>query len=299
MTDTVDTSALFSLAELAKLEEERVGQESAARARAREEAARIERERDTRRKAETAAAAEREETARIEREREQTRERARLEARELARVEVARIEAEGKVRLAADDTARAHELARMRERSGAARSLRERRLACALGVLTLGGALAGYGAVKRADTAEATIASLREAQTELTGERNRARAAESAALARARESSPSRGAATDGASVLAALDGRLADLSAWAAKQGRTNLVAASRDARARAMGAGASDAERFAYQRALDALRDALSHPREARPAHGAGATKSGATTPARLCTHPQDPICADGKTL
>jgi membrane protein involved in colicin uptake len=124
--DTSETSVAFSLAELAKLEQERVQQEDLQRARAREREAREQQEAAARRRsaeeARVAAAAEELSRAR----REEAEARARAEARVRVAGEVARIEAEAKARLDADNAERAHELAVLRTRTEGGRRRRGR-----------------------------------------------------------------------------------------------------------------------------------------------------------------------------
>ncbi|HEX2882048.1 MAG TPA: hypothetical protein VHO25_21160 [Polyangiaceae bacterium] len=115
--DSVESSVLFSLAELQRMEHDRLAIEERQQATARE---RRERER---RQAE--AEQHRHEQEQRASERAATEEHARREAEALAHerarqqsvVEVARIEAEAKVRLAAEERARTQELALLRTRS--------------------------------------------------------------------------------------------------------------------------------------------------------------------------------------
>ena len=84
---TTETSVTFSLAELAKIEEERVREQDAQRARTRDLAARQQREAEAQRRATEAGRIAAEAEARARRERGEAEAKARLEAREQARLQ--------------------------------------------------------------------------------------------------------------------------------------------------------------------------------------------------------------------
>lgn len=109
--NTVESSVLFSLAELQRMEQDRIGAEEHERATARQrrERERREAEAERNRVEQVRLASERAETAEAAlREKEI---QARQRAREQAALEVARIEAEARVQLAADEQMRTHEVA--------------------------------------------------------------------------------------------------------------------------------------------------------------------------------------------
>lgn len=294
-----DTSVTFSLAELARIEQERVEEEDGLRARAREQQARALREAEASRRAtETAEVAARAD-ARARREREEAAEKARFEARERVAAEVARIEAASKASLEADNAARAHELVVLRARAEAGRSRLQIALAAALGLVLCGGGVAAYQGSQHVASLEQDTSRLREEHLSLARERDNAKSTELAALDRryaalrarplasgaeearataeaARNAidprSPDHGrlrafgeaidgldARIDALEKVAALDRRQVDLAGWAADRRRSELTAAARGAAARAKSSGADETSIRLYEGALDQLRDAL----------------------------------------
>lgn len=331
--ETSDNSVTFSLAELAKLEEERLRHEDVQRSRAREREAREQREAEARRRAEEAAQMAADASSRARRAREEAEEKARKEAREKAMVEVARIEAEGKARLEVANAERAHELAVLRVRTeGGARRLKHA-LAAVIAVVVCGGSAAAYAVTQHVADLEQDAERLREGQTALSRERESARATALAALdkrhAALRARPPVQGAeearatadaahrAIDPKAVdherlrafgdaldvlsarldtlerIAALDRRLEDLIAWAAERRRSEAATAAKAAAARAKLSGTDEALR-AYDTALNELRDALTR------STGSGGSQPGPEPKGPKCTDPHDPLCGfNGQSL
>jgi len=330
--NTSDNSVTFSLAELAKLEEERMRHDEMVRARAREQEARERREEEARRAAAEATRLAAEAEARAKRERAELEEKARIEARERAAVEVARIEAEGRARIEAENAQRAHELAILRVRTEKSRSRVQTALMAALG-LVLCGSLGAYSVSQRVDSLKIEAEQLRDGQTALTRERDAAREAAFSTLDRRyaslrmsafiKEAEGARAAAEsaknaidvkalettrlrafsdaldalqtrlDSLEKIASLDRRHADLTAWAADRRRSDATEATRAAAARAKAMPDDSAVR-AYEGALNQLHDALA--RSTSPAGSRPPTEK--TGP--KCTDPNDPLCGfDGRSL
>jgi hypothetical protein len=326
--NTSETSVTFSLAELAKLEEERVREEDGRRARARDQERHEQREAETRRRAAEAARLAAETEARAKRAREEAQERVRAEARERAAVDVARIEAEARVRLDADNAVRAHELAILRTRTEAGRSRVQVALAAALGLALCAGGAAAYGVSRHVAELEQVGEQLRAGQAALAQEREHAKTTELGALDRRhaalrarpaqRDADEARAAAEAARSVinpksldqdrlrafgdalealqarldtlekLAALDRRQADLGAWAAEQRRGEATGSARMAAARARAMCNEDGLRV-YEGALDQLRVALATPSATLTSRPATVA---AARPTKICT-PGDPGC------
>jgi hypothetical protein len=319
-----ETSVTFSLAELAKIEEERVREEDVKRARSRERDAVERREAEARRRAAEEAQIAAEAEARTRRLREDAIEKARIEARERAAIDVARIEAEAKARLDADNAARAHELAILRTRTEGGRRRLTTALAAGLAITLFGSVAMGYQMTRHAAALEQDTVELREGQKALGQERDHARTTALAALdhrhaallARpfAAEAKDARTtveqarhavdekaldhdrlsafgdaldvleARIDTLGKLSALDKRRDDLAAWAAERRRPEAAADARAAGTKARLMGTSEAA-GAYEAALDKLRDLL-----AKDAGG----KGGAVIP-----HDKDVVkrvCKDG---
>ncbi len=327
--DASDTSVTFSLAELTKMEEERVRREDSQRARAREKEARERREAESARAAAEQARIAAEAEAGARRRREEAEEKLRAEARERAALEVARIEAEARVRLDADNAARAHELAVLRTRAEGGRRTAAHLLVAALALALCGSGAVAYAGNRRVATLEHDAAQLGAAQKAEAEERDRVAqsalstlerryaalfarpAGDAAAEARAKvESARAHGldrgglrayadaldaleARLDWESRLAALDRRQTDLGAWATDKRRGEATAAVRAAAARARIGG--DAELRAYEAALDQLRVAL----------GQGPAKVDPVSPQQkepVATRPcleGDPMCHDGHII
>lgn len=177
-----ENSVTFSLAELARIEEERVREEDAHRARAREQAARERREAEARKRAEEEARIAATEQAREKRAREEAAERVIREARAKAEIETARMQAEAKARLDADNATRAHEIAVIRAKAESGRRSTIYGLAVALGIVLVGGGVAGLTASSRVSALEQDAERLRESQLSLSREHEQARATELSAL---------------------------------------------------------------------------------------------------------------------
>jgi hypothetical protein len=294
-----ETSVTFSLAELAKIEQERVAEEDGLRAAAREKDARARREAEASRLAAEIAELAAQADARALRARSEAAEKARNEARERVAADVARIEAESKARLDADNAARAHELTVLRARTEGGKSRLQIALASALGLVLCGGALAAYQGSQRVASLEQDASRLHEEHASLARERDNAKSTELAALdrryaaLRARplaagaeearatveaarnaidpraidhgrlrafaEAEDGLDARIDTLEKLAALDRREVDLVAWAADRRRPEITSAARGAAARAKSSGADEASLRLYEGALDQLHDAL----------------------------------------
>jgi colicin import membrane protein len=326
-----DTSVIFSLSELADIEEERVREEETQRARARDERAREERKLDEQRRLEEAARVAAEAEARAARLRADAETEARQQAREKAAVEVARIEAEAKARLAADNAVRAHELEVLKLKSERGGRRARFALAAMIGLVACGGSAAAYAVGNRIDRVETESRSLREAASSLRREHEQAMALTIATLDNRHEALRARAGADDdtAASARRAIDSlgadatkvraladaldawqarldrrsrfellehRRADLEAWAQKQRRAEALAEVRAAAAAAKGDAAGDAELRAYEGALDEARVALAG--ETAGTRVRTSDREPTPTPG-VCKNPKDPLCADGKIL
>ncbi|MEP7121185.1 MAG: hypothetical protein ABJE95_09760 [Byssovorax sp.] len=332
-----ETSAMFSLAELAKIEQARVEEEDALRARAKDKEARARSDAEAGRRAAETAQIAADADARAKRMREEAAEKARIEARERAAADVARIEAESKARLEAANAERAHELVVLRARAEGRKSRLQIALAAALGLVVLGGGAAGYQASQRVASLEQDTSRLREEHLSLARERDNAKSTDLAALDRryaalrarplasgaaeatataeaARNAIDPRsvdhgrlrafGEAIDGLDAridaldkVAALDHREADLAAWAADRRRSELTSAARGAAARARSSGADEASIRLYEGALDQLRNELAQTKT-----GTGAAVSGVVGPVKttVACKDGDPGCGlDGTRL
>jgi len=335
---TPDTSVLVSLSELAEIEEERIRDEDKQHARAQADRAREQQLAEQQRREEAAARAHAAEQVRVQRERKRTEEQARAEARRQAAIEVARIEAEGKARLAAEDAARAHELAVVQARSERRSRRLQHGLVAVLGLALCGGAAAVHdlwgqvtelelhaqrlGETERTVTqaydelAKSELDAL-ERRRDLLGSRSQQSEPEQVRVAaQAAHESSDQGslegrklgalrtaldrweAQLDTGNRLARLDARQADLAAWASTQPRSKKAEAARQAASRARQAGTHRGDLRSYETALDDLRLALRANGSSR-----GPRRPVATEPAaagRVCTNPHDPMCGlDGKPL
>lgn len=329
-----DTSVTISLAELTRIEAERVSHEEAERARIRAERARQERELEAKRRAEQAAELARVEDERARRARVEAIEKARLEAREQAAAEVARIEAEAKARLDVENATRAHELAVLRVKKETGRRRREYVLGAALALVTCLGAVAGFVLQARFGELAAATDELRGRERALERERDDAGRTELTALDRrfaalsartmargadeARkvaeqvrrsidESSPGHerlhafadaldalASRIDALEKLDALGRRHSDLLEFARAMRRTQAIETAERAAAAAKAPHAGAETLIAYERALDQLSAKLSE-RTATARHGAVP----ATDHAPDCD-PHDPGCGiDGKRV
>jgi hypothetical protein len=298
-THRTETSVTISLAELARIEEERVKREEADRARDRAERARQVREAEAARRAEEAARLAADDEARARKAREEAVEKARLEAREQARGEIARIEAEAQARLAADNAVRAHELNELRVRRETGRRRREYVLSAALALFACVGGVATYTTAQRHDELARASAELRDREHALARERDDARGTELAALDRRHATlvgrAPKRGAEdarriadearraiaerapgherlrrffdaldaletrVEGLERLEALNGRRTDLAAWAIATRRNDVAEALRRASDTATAPSAGADAIADYEQALNRARDAL----------------------------------------
>jgi hypothetical protein len=222
---TSDTSVTFSLAELAKLEQERVREEDLQRTRAREKEARELRDAEARRRETEAARIAAESEARARREREEAAEKVRLEARERVAADVARIEVEAKARLEADNAARAHELVVLRARTEGGRRRLQTALALALGLVLCGGGVAAYEVSQHVAGLEKSAELLREEHVSLARERDSARAAELAALDRYHAELRARSLASSAVEAGTTADAARSAVDAKALDHGRVRAV--------------------------------------------------------------------------
>jgi hypothetical protein len=306
MTSRDETSVTFSLAELARLEEERVRADEARTREARAREAREKREAEVARRSAEAAQIAAEAEARAKRAREAAEEQARREAREKVAADVARIEAEARARIEADNAARAHELAVLRVGEESGRKRLAAALVAVIGLAVIGGGAAAFSVDRRVSALTLEAQSLREGQQALGREREHAKAGELAALDRRHALLKGRAAVKDAAEAasaaaatrraiddkqldqhrlrafadaldaleareaavdrLAALDRRLADLGAWAADRKRDAALGVARSAAARAK-ASPDDAALRGYEDALDAARATRAHAPGAGP--------------------------------
>jgi colicin import membrane protein len=296
IADHAEWSVLFSLSELAAIEESRVREETAHRAS-------MQREQEAARQAAIDAehAAERariaaEQSRRAEEARADEEERVKRSAREQAELEVARIEAEARARLREEDAARAHELEVLRLRNDARCSRLRFALAGSLCAVAIGGATAGWAVQRHVaaiaqesqrvrddswalqkthdETMAAELASLDARHASLAANVEdkatkallRAEAARSAIETGRLDSGRLRSFRAaldelDGVAKrerqLATLDRRLNDLRRWAETAKSSAPIEAARKAAAKARDGGPEDVER--YQRELDGLASAL----------------------------------------
>jgi hypothetical protein len=300
MTNRDETSVTFSLAELARMEEERVRADDARAREARAREARERREAEAARRVAEAAQIAADAEARAKRAREAAEEQAKREAREKIAADVARIEAEARARLEADNAARGHELRALEIREQGGRKRLVAALVAVVGIAVIGGAGAAYTVDRRVAALTSEAQSLRETQQALGREREHAKAGDLAALDRRHALLKGRAAAKDAGEAaiaanaarravdekaldqqrlrafadaldaleareatvdrLAALDRRLADLAAWSADRKRESTLGAARSAAARAK-ASPDESALAAYAAALDAARDGLAH--------------------------------------
>lgn len=331
-----DTSVTFSLAELTRLEDERIAAERAARA-----ADRAARERARRRAEEERLRVEQEEAEKaaalaLRTEHERARVAARLEAERQAALDVARIGAEARAKLDADNAARAHELALITARTTAGRRRLTRVLGAALALVVVSGAAAVYDTSRSLAAAQRESDAMRGANAALVRERDSAKSAQLATLDRRHEdlrARPHAKEATDAlktaaaarralesggehghlrtfADALDALEASLAarerlellaqrhaDLDAWASTTRRLDAAAVAKEASERAKG-GDPGAVR-AYELALDRYRDGLGQRTGATSRPSGGSQPVAAVQPERRCVA-GDPGCGlDGRPL
>lgn len=316
---TPETSVMFSLAELADIEQERLREEATERAS---------RERDRMMARQAALEAERaaevarvaaEQERRAAHERQKAEAKARSTARERAEVEVARIAAEAKVRLEAENANRAHELEVLRVKNDSGRATLRHALAGVIGLVVLAGSATGWAvnghltkieqesqrlredrwAVSQAyDEAMASqLASLDRRHAAL-GERATAKNAEKARLRAEAARSAIEAGGVDAPKLaafaealdalggvvaanerLAAHDQRLLDLTSWATATGKTKALDVAKRAAAAAKN-GDGQAE-ARYVAALDGLSAALAtEAGGTRRVSAAGTTTTTTTT-------------------
>jgi hypothetical protein len=330
-----ETSVALSLAELSRIEEERVEHEKAERARERSARAERERQAEARRRAEEEAKLRHEQAERAELVRREAMENAQSEARQRAELEVVRIQAEAKARLEADNAVRTHELAVLRTKRETGRRRREIVLGVALAVgLSLGGL--GYAdANARTAKYERTAEELRERERAVLRERDDAKRIElqslerrqASLLARAnasgakheREAAEAAHAAVDihapaqdrlvafaesldaldqridRLDQVALLDQRRDDLASWASSRRHTAELEQVKAAAERAKSQDAGPEAISAYERALDRLASTLG----ARSG-SVGRTGQDAPSGGQQKCHDGDPGCGiDGRPL
>lgn len=198
-TTSTETSVHFSLAELAKIEQQRVREEETKRAQAAEKQARERQEAEAKRRAAEAAELAAAEEARARRLRAEAEEKARIEARERAAADVARIEAEAKARLEADNAVRAHEIAVLRVRTESGKKRLVGALAAVIALGVCGGSAAAYGFSQKVNGLAAETDRLREGQHALAEEREQAKSTQLAALDKRHGALRARARATSGA----------------------------------------------------------------------------------------------------
>lgn len=330
--ESTETSVTFSLAELAKIEQQRVREEDEKRARERERAARERHEAEEKRRREESAEIARAAEARAKRARAEAEEQARVEARERAAADVLRIEAEAKARLEAANAARAHELAVLRVQTEGGRKRLTIALAAALVLAVTGVGATAYGFSQKLAQMGQETDRLREGQHALAEEREQAKSTQLAALdkrhaaLRARETKGADEARSsaeaarnaidrktldldrlrafgdaldalqtklDRLDKLARLDRRLVDLDVWATERKQREATAEAHKLAARAR-AMDTDEGILAYEASLDDLRKTL-----ARAASPSGRVTTTARHVGDTCLD-GDPGCGpDGKRI
>jgi hypothetical protein len=324
--DSTESSLLFSLAELQRIEQNRTHTEEAERARERERQERERREVEVERQRMEQARRDGERAAQVEREQREAKEKALARARERAAVEVARIEAEAKARLAVEESVRAHELAVLRAKAEGTQWRPSGVLTTALAALLCVTVVIGAAIVRdrgrlqdealrsRLEHSTATldreravrlllqsvdqwIASLSWRSTSLpvSGERDKASAARKALDDKAPE------AASIDALInaledwderivalqrLVALEQRYEDLTVWAARQGEGAALPQLRAAARKHAEAGGAGAA------ALESYASALDDLREALQRHGSGRLPPTREMPQPPCKD-GDPLC------
>jgi hypothetical protein len=327
--NTPETSVMFSLAELAIIEEERVEEETQQRAVMLAERANAERE--------TLARRQEQEQARIESERDAEAQRtfagaaakARSEARQQSAVEVARIKAESSARLEADNAMRAHELAVLRLNNDSGRARLRRALAAVIGVVLLSGSAAAYGVNGHIGGLQQDSQRIREDRFALVQAHDKNMAAELMALDRRYDALQTRSGLTKAESArkeaagarsavdvgpvdqaklrafgesldaldarldlierLAAHDRRLDDLNRWANSTRKSELVGAARKAGIKAHQTQGDDVAVAAYGSALDELAKKLVAKKRA----GGTVSPRPQDPTGNNCTNPHDPLC------
>jgi colicin import membrane protein len=204
-----ETSVTFSLAELAKLEEERVRAQDAEARKTRAAREQDQRRAEAERRAAEVARMEADEAARSARIRAETEERARVEARRQAEIEVARIEAAARTKRAEDDAARAHELALAKARTETRGDNVRRGLAAALAIAVAVGGASAFALVSKVDKLDRDVAALRDDATKATSAIDAARASALSAIDRRISATAARAA---GAGASASADKALVDV---------------------------------------------------------------------------------------
>jgi hypothetical protein len=333
---STETSVTFSLAELAKIEQERVREEDERRARMREQETRARIEAEARRRQQELADLEAQEQARAKRLREAAEEQARNDAREKAAMEVARIEAAAKARLDEENARRAHELALLKVRTETGSRRLVIALGAALGLSLIGGGVTATFMGRSVDRMTAETMELKDRLQALAKEREQAKATELSALDRRFATLKERARGKDAVEALVAaeaarnrldlkaldhdrlrgyadaidayaaridvlerlelIDRRQADLAAWAAERRRGELATEARSAAAKAKLLATADSVR-AYESALDHVRGELAQA-GGRAGRAASAGEPVAAS-GKTCL-PGDPGCGlDGKPL
>jgi hypothetical protein len=331
---TPETSVLFSLAELARIEEERVHEEEREQRRERHER-RLARDRaEAAERAAEAARVASETEARAERQRQDLEDQVRRQAREQAAIETARIQAEAKAKLDADNAVRSHELDLLRTKNERYRGRLRYVFAAFVGLVALSGAASAFSVDQHLTALNARTVELERGRAEalaahersltITLERldKRHEALSRVELPHAealRDAADKARRALEGASLdadrlavferaldawqlradhharLQALDTRHRDLEAWAMKQRQTKLLDDSRRLAAKAHAAGADERALDAFGKSLEALAASLR-----AGASGGGGVITTTDDGGGTCTDPHDPLCGfDGKIL
>jgi len=194
MPTTTETSVTFSLAEIARLEQQRVREDEVRRDRAREAEARAQRDHEAERQRVEDARAAADLALRTRREREETEENARRDARARAAIEVARAEAAAKAQLLEQNALRAHELAVLRARAEASHRWLPYALGGLLALTVVVGAILVYNETEHASRLRRDAEDLRQQRSTVQNMEQRTLSAMLAALDRryaALRSSPS------------------------------------------------------------------------------------------------------------
>ncbi len=204
--EAFNSSVIYSLAEVARMERERQEEEELLQAKAREERDQQLRvaEAERRRAEEARRAAE--EVERHKRERETAETRAVAEARARAVIEAARIEAEGRARLAAEAADREFKLDALRVRSETGARWLKRALLLLLSAVSVGGGVAAYTVMTERNARNAELVRLRGDVSALSQELTRVKSDELGALTRRSAALHNRPAARDASAAMTSAD---------------------------------------------------------------------------------------------
>lgn len=335
MSSRTESSIAVSLAALQTLEEERLKDETVTRTRVRELRARESAEAVAKRVAEEKAHAAAVALEEERRQREELAERARIQARELAAADVARIQAEARAKLELDNAARAHELATLRTQRETGRRFREYGLGAVLAIVLCAAGVNAYAQSTHTTKLERATDELRDRERSLTREQDESKRVELEALDRRHENLLARSGAkraveerktVDAARAglgsttlgrdrlrtfadsldaletrivaverLEGLEGRHADLQAWAVAVGKKRAGATAAEAQKQARSA-LTTAALTAYEQALNTLANDLG---ERVVGGGRPLDPTDTTRPTGKCT-PDDPGCGlDGRPV